>query len=66
MKIAVFHNLPAGGAKRALYEELKFLSKNNYIDLFQYSSTSEKIFNLKPFVRKIYRLKYSNEKILIK
>ena len=62
MKIAVFHNLPAGGAKRALYEELKFLSKNNYIDLFQYSSTSEKIFNLKPFVEKIYHFKYSNKK----
>lgn len=66
MKIAVFHNLPAGGAKRTLYEELKILSQNNHIDLFQYSSTSENIFNLKPFVRKVYRFKYSNIKVLPK
>lgn len=66
MKIAVFHNLPAGGAKRTLYEELKILGQDNSIDLFQYSSTPEKIFNLKPFVRKIYRFKFSNKKVLPK
>ncbi|MFH1656693.1 MAG: glycosyltransferase family 4 protein [Candidatus Nealsonbacteria bacterium] len=66
MKIAVFHNLPAGGAKRTLYEELKILSQNNHIDLFQYDITSENIFNLKPFVRKVYRFKFSNTKVLPK
>jgi hypothetical protein len=27
MKIAVFHNLPSGGAKRALYGYLDYLTK---------------------------------------
>ena len=27
MKIAVFHNLPSGGAKRALYGNINFLAK---------------------------------------
>ena len=29
MKIAVFHNLNSGGAKRALYGNVKFLSENH-------------------------------------
>ena len=29
MKIAVFHNLPAGGAKRVIFEQVKYLSKKN-------------------------------------
>lgn len=35
MKIAFFHNLPSGGAKRVLYEEVKYLSKNHDITLYQ-------------------------------
>jgi len=30
MKIAVFHNLPSGGAKRALYNFVKYLSKSGH------------------------------------
>ena len=37
MKIAVIHNLPPGGAKRALQEWLKGLSKGHEIDLFTYT-----------------------------
>ncbi len=36
MKIAVFHNLPPGGAKRVLGEEVKFLSKKHEITAFKY------------------------------
>lgn len=35
MKIAVFHNLPAGGAKRVLDEEVKFLSKKHEVTVFK-------------------------------
>lgn len=38
MKIAVFHCLPPGGAKRVVYEEIKLLSKKNQIDLYQFRS----------------------------
>lgn len=34
MKIAIFHNLSSGGAKRALYELLKYLAKRNSVDVF--------------------------------
>lgn len=34
MRIVLFHNLPSGGAKRALSEQLKILSKKNSIDVF--------------------------------
>lgn len=37
MKIAVFHNLPLGGAKRVLDEEVKFLSKKHKVMVFKYS-----------------------------
>lgn len=35
MKIAVFHNLPPGGAKRVLDEEVKFLSKKHPMTAFK-------------------------------
>ena len=34
MKIAVFHNLPSGGAKRALYGNIKYLTKDHEVDVF--------------------------------
>lgn len=50
MKIAVVHNLPAGGQKRALYEQVKRLSKRHKIDLFSLSTADEKYLPLKPFI----------------
>ena len=35
MKIAVFYNLPSGGAKRALFAQLDYLSQKNKVFLFQ-------------------------------
>lgn len=35
MKIAVFHNLPPGGAKRMVVEEIKFLSKRHVVEEFK-------------------------------
>jgi len=40
MKIAVFYNLPAGGAKRVVYEELKYLSSMHRVDTFEIKNTS--------------------------
>ena len=35
LKIAVFHNLPSGGAKRSLYTYIKYLTeKNHIVDVF--------------------------------
>jgi len=35
LKIAVFHNLPSGGAKRALYDHVKYLASSGHeVDIF--------------------------------
>ena len=54
MKIAVFHNLPPGGAKRTVYEQVKYLSRRHEIYLFQLSATDEKFLSLHPFVKSIH------------
>jgi len=52
MKIAIFHNLPTGGAKRSLYEWAKRLSSNNTLDLYGYSSSSESYLDIRSFCKK--------------
>lgn len=50
MKIAVFHNLPSGGAKRALYGFVKYLSRIGCsIDLFVPSTANETFLPLTEF-----------------
>ena len=61
MRIAVYHDLPSGGAKRALNHFVKELSKRHEIDEF----TTEPLIDylpLKDFVKnsKVYPLKRSN------
>ncbi|MEN6330123.1 MAG: glycosyltransferase family 4 protein [Methanobacterium sp.] len=48
MKIAVFHNLPSGGAKRALYGYLDYLDKEGHeVDVFVPSTANEEFLPLK-------------------
>jgi len=53
MKIAIFHNLPSGGAKRSLYEWVKRLSLKNKIDLYGYSSDSERYLDIRGFCNEV-------------
>jgi glycosyltransferase involved in cell wall biosynthesis len=50
MRIAVYHNLPPGGAKRAVYEQVKYFSKKNEIHLFKLSSTDDSFLPLEKYV----------------
>ncbi|UYP47993.1 D-inositol-3-phosphate glycosyltransferase [Candidatus Lokiarchaeum ossiferum] len=51
MKIAVYHNLPSGGAKRALYNNIKYLkARRNEIDLYIPSTANEDYLPLKNIV----------------
>lgn len=59
MKIAVVHNLPPGGQKRALYEQVKRLSQRHQLDLFTLSETNESFLSLHPFVQKHYKVPYN-------
>ncbi len=48
MKIAVFHNLPSGGAKRALYGYVDYLDKEGHeVDVFVPSTANEEFLSLK-------------------
>ncbi|MEN6592269.1 MAG: glycosyltransferase family 1 protein, partial [Methanobacterium sp.] len=48
MKIAVFHNLPSGGAKRALHGYLDYLNQHNHtVDVFVPSTANEEFLPLK-------------------
>ncbi|MBA7541361.1 D-inositol-3-phosphate glycosyltransferase [subsurface metagenome] len=54
MKIAVFHNLPSGGAKRALYGFVKYLTKSgHFVDVFVPSTANENFLPLKEIVNKV-------------
>lgn len=54
MKIAVFHNLPSGGAKRALYNFVIYLkSQGNTIDVFVPSTANENFLPLSNLVNNI-------------
>ncbi len=54
MKIAVFHNLPSGGAKRALYGLVDYLTKNdNIVDVFIPSTANEDFLPLKDIVNNL-------------
>lgn len=52
MKIAVYHNLPSGGAKRALFEMVRCLVDRHEIDVFTLSSANHDFCDLRSFVQK--------------
>jgi glycosyltransferase involved in cell wall biosynthesis len=59
MRIAIFENLPPGGAKRAAYEFGRHLTTRHEVDLYQLSTTSRRAFDLGPLVRAVYRYRYA-------
>lgn len=59
MNLAVVHNLPAGGQKKALYYQLKYLSQNHEIDLYTLSTSDESFYPANSFLRKYFVEKYN-------
>jgi glycosyltransferase involved in cell wall biosynthesis len=59
MKIAVFYNLPIGGAYRVVYEEIKFISKYNDVDVYTYQYNDNHLWNIKKYARKIYEYPFN-------
>jgi glycosyltransferase involved in cell wall biosynthesis len=54
LKIAVFHNLPSGGAKRALYDHVKYLvSSGHEVDVFVPETANETFLPLAGIVNNI-------------
>ena len=52
MRIALFHNLPSGGAKRAVYEWTRRLVKRHQIDVYSLSSADHNFSDIRPYVQK--------------
>jgi glycosyltransferase involved in cell wall biosynthesis len=59
LKIALHHNLPAGGAKRSLFEKIKRLKDHHSIDLFTLSTANKEFCNLTDFVGNNFSVNYS-------
>ena len=54
MRVAIFHNLPSGGAKRALWGTVKYLSRAGCsIDVFVPSTADEDFLPLRQFVNNV-------------
>lgn len=52
MRIALYHNLPSGGAKRTLQEATKRLARRHQIDVFTLSEANHSFSDIRPFVDK--------------
>jgi glycosyltransferase involved in cell wall biosynthesis len=59
MRIAIYDNLPPGGAKRAAYELGRRLAREHDVDLYQLDTTSRQAFDLSPDVRHVFRYRYA-------
>jgi glycosyltransferase involved in cell wall biosynthesis len=51
MKIAVFHNLPSGGAKRMMFELIRRLADQHEFHVFTFNLANHEFCDIRPFVR---------------
>lgn len=54
MRIAVYHNLSSGGAKRSLYEFTRRLARRHQIDAYSLSCGEHEFADIRPFVNNTY------------
>ena len=56
MRIALYHNLPSGGAKRTLSEAARRLAVHHQLDVYTLSSANHEFADIRPFVdsHKVY------------
>lgn len=64
MKIALYYNLPAGGAKRYIFEMVKRLSEKHTIDVYTLSSSDRKFCDLDTYSKNIFVYDHSNYELL--
>lgn len=63
MRIALYHNLPSGGAKRAVLEWTQQLATTHSIDVFTLSSADHSFCDLRPHVKKYEIFEFSPRKL---
>ncbi len=59
MKIALYYNLPGGGALSTTFEEVNRLNKNHSIDLFLLSTANRNFRDITKFVNKVSIIEYA-------
>ncbi len=59
MRLAVFHDLPSGGAKRALHAFVGQLSSAHQLDVFTPETAEETFCDLRPLVRAVHRYPFA-------
>jgi len=59
MKIAVFHNLPSGGAKRMMFEIIRRLANRHEFHVFTFDQANHEFCDIRPYVKthEIYEYK---------
>ncbi len=51
MRIAVYHHLPSGGAKRMMYEIIRLLSSRHDFYVYTYSDSNHEFCDIRPYVK---------------
>jgi len=51
MKIAVFHNLPSGGAKRMMFELIRRLANQHEFHVLSFSTANHEFCDIRPYVK---------------
>ncbi len=64
MKIAIFYNLPIGGAKRVVCEQVKGLSKKHLIDLYRLNEQKNEFLDIDKFCKNVYKYNFKLESSL--
>ena len=62
MRIAFFHNLPPGGAKRVAYYQVKYLSQKHEVDLYTLKSQDPDFLNFSELKCNIYEYEFDQGK----
>lgn len=63
MRIALFHNLPSGGAKRAVYEWTRRLTTTHHIDVYTMSSANHDFCDIRKFVQEYHIFNFTPHKL---
>jgi glycosyltransferase involved in cell wall biosynthesis len=63
MKIALFHNAPSGGAKRAIFEWTRRLAEIHEIDVFTMSGADHTFCDIRPYVRAHYVYEFTPRRL---
>jgi glycosyltransferase involved in cell wall biosynthesis len=58
MRIALFYNIPSGGAKRTIYESTKRLSTRHPIDVYTFTTAGHDFADIRPYVNEYHCFEY--------